>query len=179
VKTPKPKILLPGRPGGGKTTVIKKVVDGLRQRAGGFYTEEIRKKGRREGFLIRTLDGECGILAHLANRGPFRVGRYGVDVDLFEGTVASSLEKAMERHRVIIIDEIGKMELFSQKFRQLVERILRSDRMVLAVIHQGNDPFTREIRRLPNLEEWTVTEKNRDILPSLVLEKMNPSEKQV
>jgi len=72
------------------------------------------------------------------------------------------------------MDEIGKMELFSKQFRQLVERVFASDRMVLAVIHQGRDPFTQRIRQWPNVEEWTITEKNRNTLPSLILEKLNP-----
>jgi nucleoside-triphosphatase len=173
VKTPKPKILLTGRPGVGKTTVVKKVAEGIRDRAGGFYTEEIREKGKRKGFLIRTLRGECGILAHVNHHGPFRVGRYGVDVDRFEEIVASCLESAVEKDEVIIIDEIGKMELFSHRFRQLVEKMLASDKMVLAVIHQRNDSFTRRIRLLPNIREWTVTEKNRDDLPSHILKRMN------
>ncbi|MFQ5886839.1 MAG: nucleoside-triphosphatase, partial [Anaerolineae bacterium] len=38
-------ILLAGRPGVGKTTIIKQVVDMLSGEAGGFYTEEIRQGG--------------------------------------------------------------------------------------------------------------------------------------
>lgn len=173
MKVPKPKILLTGRPGVGKTTVVKTVVNELSGRAGGFYTEEIRKKGKREGFLIHTLKGECGILAHLNYQGPFRVGRYGVDVGLFERMVTPTLEGALARDDVIVIDEIGKMELFSKRFCQLVERVLGSDRMVLAVIHQRKDPFTQKIRLWPHVDQWTVTEKNRDLLPSLILEKLD------
>jgi len=173
MSAPKPKLLLTGRPGIGKTTIVKKVVAGLRDRAGGFYTEEMRSKGKRQGFAIRTLTGEHGVLAHVSHRGPCRVGRYGVDVDRFEGIVTLALERALERDEVIILDEIGKMELFSKQFRELAERVLKSDKMVLAVIHQRNDPFTRRIREWPNLEEWTVTENNRDVFPSLILERLN------
>ncbi len=167
-----PKILLTGRPGVGKTTVVKAVIAALKGEAGGFYTEEIREKGKRQGFMIRTLEGESGILAHVDHRGPFRVGRYGVDVDLFERIIGSCLEKAVENNLVIVIDEIGKMELFSQAFHHLVERVFESNRMVLAVIHQRRGPFTQRLRSWPRVEELTVTEKNRDVLPSIILEKL-------
>jgi nucleoside-triphosphatase len=167
-----PKILLTGRPGVGKTTVIMKVVEEFRGRAGGFCTEEIRKGNTREGFRIRTLDGRNGILAHVSHSGPFRVGRYGVDVDSFEGIVLPSLESAFKRDELVIIDEIGKMELFSRRFRSLILRILASEKKILAVIHQRTDPFTERIRQCPNVEIWTVTKTNRNSLPSLILEKL-------
>jgi len=167
-----PKILLTGRPGVGKTTVIMKVAEGFRGRAGGFYTEEIRKGNLREGFRIRTLDGRDEILAHVSRPGPFRVGRYGVDVDAFDEIAIPSLERALERQELIIIDEVGKMELFSRRFRSLVHRILGSDKKILGVIHQRTDPFTQRIRQLPAVEILAVTETNRNVLPSLILDKL-------
>jgi nucleoside-triphosphatase len=156
----------------GKTTVIMKVVEEFRGRAGGFYTEEIRKGNTREGFRIRTLDGGSGILAHISHSGPFRVGRYGVDVDSFEGIVLPSLEKALKRDELVIIDEIGKMELFSRRFRSVLQRILESEKGILGVIHRETDPFTQRIRRWPAVEILAVTETNRDFLPHLILEKL-------
>lgn len=170
---PYPKLLLTGKPGVGKTTVIKRIIEEAGVRAGGFYTEEIRKGGRREGFHICTLRGDSGVMAHVSHPGPFRVGRYGVDVDLFERIVLPTIEDALNTEEVIIIDEIGRMELFSNRFRRLIERVLKSDRMVLAVIHGRNDPFTQRIRKWPRVEEWTVTERNRDLLPTRILTKLN------
>ncbi len=166
------KIFLTGRPGVGKTTVIMKVVDGFRGKAGGFYTQEIKKGKSREGFQIRTLDDRDGILAHVSHSGPFRVGRYGVDVDAFDGIALPSLEKALERDELVIIDEIGKMELFSQRFRTLIQKVLASDNRILGVIHQRIDPFTQLIRQWPTVEIWTVTEANRDSIPHLILERL-------
>jgi nucleoside-triphosphatase len=97
-------------------------------------------------------------------------------VDRFERIVVPCLGTALEKKKLIIIDEIGKMELFSERFRQMAAEVLGCDRMVLAVIHEGSDGFTRSLRRLPNLEELTVTEKNRDALPSLIVERMNLSD---
>lgn len=167
-----PKILLTGRPGVGKTTVIMKVVRGFRGNAGGFYTEEIREGNTREGFRIKTLDGRSGILSRVSQAGPFRVGKYGVDVDAFDEIAVPSLERALERDELIVIDEIGKMELFSRRFRSLIQRILESQKGTLGVIHQRTDPFTQRIRQWPTVEIWTVTEINRSSLPSLILERL-------
>ncbi|MFQ6078279.1 MAG: NTPase [Thermodesulfobacteriota bacterium] len=166
------KIFLTGRPGVGKTTVIMKVIEGFRGRVGGFYTEEIRTRKIREGFRIKTLDGRDGILSHVNYSGPFRVGRYGVDVDAFDAIAIPSLERAFERGGLIIIDEIGKMELFSRRFRSLIRRVLASDKRILGVIHQMTDPFTQRIRQSPDVKIVAVTEINRKVLPSLILEKL-------
>ena len=156
----------------GKTTVIMKVIDGFRGRAGGFYTEEMRRGNIREGFRIKTLDGRDGILAHVSRSGPFRVGKYGVDVDSFDGIAIPSLERALEKDELIIIDEIGKMELFSRRFRSIILRTLASEKKILGVIHQKTDPFTQRIRQWPAVEIWTITETNRNVLPSLILDKL-------
>jgi nucleoside-triphosphatase len=100
------------------------------------------------------------------------VGRYGVDVDAFDEIAIPSLERALEREELIVIDEIGKMELFSRRFRSLIRRILASDERILGVIHQKTDPFTQRIREWQAVEILTVTETNRNVLPSLILEKL-------
>ena len=77
-------ILLTGRPGCGKTTLIRRVLANYRGDAGGFYTQEIREGGVRKGFEIITLDGDRGILAHVDFPGKQRVGKYRLDPDTFE-----------------------------------------------------------------------------------------------
>src|SRR5437016_6316223 len=78
------KALLTGRPGCGKTTLIKCVVNSLPGRAGGFYTEEIRDGGTRAGFKIVTLDGEEVVFAHVGLKTPEHVGKYGLDLSVLE-----------------------------------------------------------------------------------------------
>jgi nucleoside-triphosphatase len=145
------KILFTGRPGVGKTTVIQKVLSGIEISAGGFYTQEMRegglRQGRRVGFSLRTLDGLEGILAHIGYPGRYRVGRYNVDLLLFEALVLPALEQALREKDLIVIDEIGKMELFSRRFQETVMRIIDQDtRHLLGVIHQTRDPFSTAIR---------------------------------
>ena len=96
-------LLLTGRPGIGKTTVIKAVVGWLGERAGGFYTEEIRDQGRRKGFRLVALDGQAAVMAHvdLRGKGRPRVSRYGVDVGAIERVGVSALQRAMEEEQVL------------------------------------------------------------------------------
>ena len=73
-------LLLKGRPGIGKTTIVRRVLDQLKGvKADGFFTEEIRERGERKGFLIKTLDGMSRVLSHVKFSSRVRVGRYGVD----------------------------------------------------------------------------------------------------
>ena len=165
-----PKVLLTGRPGVGKTTVIMKVIEGFKGRAGGFYTEEMRKGNVREGFRIKTLDGRDGILAHINHSGPFRVGRYGVDVESFDEIAIPSLERALERDELIIIDEIGKMELCSEAFREAVAAAMDSDRAVVATVPIYGLAFVDELKRRPDVILIEITRSNRDALPARVME---------
>ncbi len=73
--------LLTGKPGTGKTSLIKQAVAGMGGKAGGFYTEEIRSGGTRLGFRLVTLDGESAVLAHVNIHSRYRVSKYGVDID--------------------------------------------------------------------------------------------------
>jgi nucleoside-triphosphatase len=164
------KLLLTGPPGIGKTTVIQKVLSGMQVSAGGFYTQEMKEKGRRIGFSLRTLDGKKGVLARIDYQTGFHVGRYGVDITLFEAIAIPALERALEQKELIVIDEIGTMELFSQRFQEMVLRILdQAERDLLGVIHQGSGTFEAAIKKKNDVEIITVNKTNRDQLPALII----------
>ncbi|MEK6635542.1 MAG: NTPase [Planctomycetota bacterium] len=163
-------ILLTGKPGVGKTTVIKKIVPLLGVDAGGFYTEEIRVMDRRMGFRIVTLDGKDGILAHVDCNSNYKVGKYRVDLDSFESVAIPTLEKAIKDKAIIVIDEIGKMELFSMKFKELVSNILDGEKTLLCVIKENGDVFTENIKKRGDVTMITVNYENRERLPEKVFE---------
>jgi len=153
-------ILVKGRPGCGKTTLLKRLLPYMKN-SSGFLTEEIREKGTRIGFSIQTLDGWRGILAHRNFSSGFRVGRYGVNV--------SDLEEACSHigGGTFVIDEIGKMELFSERFRQLVLRVLEEKRLI-ATIMEAPHPFCDRIKSRQDVSLFILTEKNReDVFESL------------
>jgi len=163
-------VLLTGRPGVGKTTLVRKVVESGRPIAGGFYTEEIREVGRRVGFTILTLDGRDGILAHVKSRSKFRVGRYGVNVEAFEDIGVTSIEDALTKDGLVVMDEIGRMELFSEKFQETVLRALDSPRRVFGVLQMKRSKFLNTIRTRADTRIITVSPSNRDTLLPQILD---------
>ncbi|RMF36230.1 MAG: NTPase, partial [Chloroflexi bacterium] len=166
-----PTLLLTGRPGIGKTTIIKAVAQVLGDQAGGFYTEEIRGPGGRKGFRLITLDGEETILAHvqLKGGGRPRVGRYGVDVAALDRVGVAAIERALADREVIIVDEIGKMELFSGNFKEAVMRAVLSPRPLVATIMAKKNAWADALKMMPGITLWEVTQQKRDALHDQVL----------
>jgi nucleoside-triphosphatase len=151
--------LLTGKPGTGKTTVIKEVIAGQEIKSGGFYTEEIRTAGVRQGFRIITLDGQDAVLSHIDTPGRYRVSKYGVDVANLENIGAAAIERAIADSDLIVIDEIGKMELFSPRFRETVLKAIDSGKKVLGTIMLNPHPFADQIKHRPEVK---VVELRRD-----------------
>ncbi len=158
-------LLLTGKPGVGKTTLIERVAERLRGRLrlAGFTTAEMRNSaGQRLGFRIVTLDGRQGELARIGLPSLVRVGRYGVNLESFERLALPEL--ARRDVDLLVIDEIGKMECASARFRRAVEDALDAPVNVLATLGIGRLPFFQALRERPDVELITVTERNCDAL---------------
>ena len=153
--------LLTGRPGSGKTSLIKQVVAELQLRAGGFYTEEIRSQGTRLGFKLITLDGQETVLAHVDIKSRYRVSRYGVDVESLDRVGVPTLYQAAAQDNLRVIDEIGKMELFSLKFRQAVLDVIESGKRMLGTVMLNSNPWADAIKRKPQVKVVELTRENR------------------
>lgn len=163
-------LLLSGAPGVGKTTIIQKVAHQVSAyELRGFFTEEIREGGIRKGFKLISFDGQSSVLAHVDFSSRFRVGKYGVDVAGLEETAASLLRSDPPAD-LYLIDEIGKMECFSDRFRSGVRRLLDTDRLVVATVAQHGAGFIAEVKEHPDAAVWEVTRSNREVLPERVIE---------
>lgn len=168
----KPVLLLTGAPGCGKTTLIKRIVARLSKPSGGFYTQEIRQGGKRLGFVLITLDGKSGILAHVNIKSSKRVGKYGVDLKLLERLAITSIYHTINTNGILIIDEIGPMEILSQEFRQAVLTALKSKSPILGSIVQRNTPFTDHIKTMAGVQILEVHPENRETLVDDILTRL-------
>jgi nucleoside-triphosphatase THEP1 len=164
-------LLLIGRPGIGKTTVIQAVVERLAGQAGGFYTEEIRGPSGRKGFRLVTLDGQEAVMAHMNLRGQGRprVGRYGVDAGAIERVGVAALRRAMQEEQIVVVDEIGKMELFCGPFKEAVLQAVGGPCVVVATAMVRPNPWVDSLKAMPNVAIWEVTVENRDELAEQVV----------
>ncbi len=154
--------LLTGMPGTGKTSLIKRAITSLNGRAGGFYTEEIRSMGDRQGFRIVTLNNQTIQFAHINLKSPYRVSKYGVDLQVLESTGVEAIQEAARHRELVIIDEIGKMELFSDKFKAAVSEIIDSGKKVLGTIMLKPHPWADELKKRPQVYLITVTRHNHE-----------------
>ncbi len=157
-------ILLTGRPGVGKTTLIQNLSYELQTyRPAGFYTAEIREKGKRRGFELISLGGKRMILAEINYSGQAKVGKYGVDLAGFEAFLDHLILKDQQAG-FIIIDEIGKMECLSTKFIQVVKQLLNSVQPLVATVAVKGSGFIDKVKQRNDVEILQVTEKNRSDL---------------
>lgn len=160
--------LVTGKPGIGKTTLIRQVISTMRLRTAGFYTEDLRAAGVREGFRIVTLEGDIALLAASGHPGPLRVSKYGVDLQELERVGVAALRRALDRGHVMVADEIGRMQLFSRAFRQTVFEAVRNGHPLLGTIMLGRNPYADRIKAHTNVELLELTEDNRQELLNLL-----------
>jgi nucleoside-triphosphatase len=169
------RILLEGRPGVGKSTVARRLAERLLESGvpvTGFVTDELRESGRRVGFAVETLDGRRAVLARVGLRSPVRVSKYGVDLEAFE-RVALRTVRPKSKRTLVLIDELGKMELASERFRAAVTELFETTRPVVATVHVARDPFTDALKRRRDVETVRVSTRNRDELPDQLAERLS------
>ena len=167
------RVAITGPPGSGKSTLARKVIDLLGRRAGGVLAREVRRGRERTGFLLEDiLTGEEGTLASVDGDGP-RIGKYRVCLRDLEEVGAGAVVRAVREAEVVVIDEVGPMELLSEPFAGAVEAALDSDRAMLVVVHaKSSHPLAERIRG--ELRLFIVTEENRDRLPEEVVSALAP-----
>jgi len=165
-------ILLTGHPGVGKTTIIRKIIEKLKIPAGGFYTEEIRENDLRMGFAVATLSGFKGVLAHRNFKSRYKVGQYGVGVYTLNRIGVKEIQGCLMEKKLIVIDEIGKMELLSPQFQAVVEKALDADNPVLGTITLARHPFVQKLAARSDVKIIEVTKENREVVFKALLKDM-------
>lgn len=170
-----PLVLLTGPPGVGKTTALRRACDALPVKpVSGFYTEEVRASGVRQGFRLVTFDGEARTIADVRRPGPPRVGKYGVDAAAIDA-VARRVLAPGPAVALYVIDEIGKMECLAPGFVDAVRRLLALSCPMLATVSLRGEGLIEEVKRDRRARLVYLTRENRDRLPEEIVRMLQQS----
>lgn len=171
-------ILLTGPPGIGKTSVLRRTINDLKEKqyeVGGIICHEVREAGVRVGFEIMDLStGQRGWLAHVNQSTGPKIGKYTVNLTDLEIIGAGSILDAIKNSDIIAVDEIGPMELTSSAFTNALVRAVESDKPLLGTIHYKiSTPFIDSIKTIDDTEILKVTYENREELQSMIVDKIS------
>lgn len=169
------KLFLTGDAGVGKTTAVRRIVERLQATVPmtGFLTEELMEEGRRRGFVGKTLDGETFLLADRATKGAFRVGPYGVVLEGLESVGLAALVPRADT-RLVVLDEVGKMECFSAAFRERVEELLAGPLPLVATVASHGVGFVKRVRQDPRVTLLRFERQSRAAIVGEVLRRLAP-----
>lgn len=168
--------VLTAPPKTGKSTAIKKIINMLgTKNCCGFYTKEMIEDGQRVGFKIVTLSGKEGILARVSYDGEYIIGKYGVNLKEFKKLALTELENIInaDDNKYVIIDEIGPMQLFSNKYKELLLKIASTDRKIIGTAFYDSYDWLDDFKKLDNVELIEINEMNRNDIPMEVVEKIS------
>jgi len=170
-------VFVTGRPGVGKTSVLLRAVDVLKAegyKVGGMISREIRERGVRVGFEIADFHtGQRGWLAHITQRTGPQISKYRVNLSDLNVIGASSIVNATRDADIIVVDEIGPMELFSLEFKKAVDQAIKGGKPVVGTIHfRARDPLINTIKAREDTEILEVTYENRENLHNAIISKV-------
>jgi nucleoside-triphosphatase len=169
-------LFITGSPATGKTSVLLKTIEVLKARGcsvGGMVSREVRTCGARVGFEILDLSsGRRGWLAHVSQKHGPRIGKYRVNLEDLDNIGAEAVAIAVENADVVAIDEIGPMELCSERFREAVVKAVESRKLVVGTVHwKTRDKLIQKISAREDAEIYKVTYENRGNLHEIIVEK--------
>jgi len=168
-------LFVTGRPGIGKTTVVLNAVERLRSEGyivGGMISREVRQEGSRIGFeIVDIKTGEKGWLAHVTQPIGPQVSKYRVNLRDLDTIGVKAIQTALREADIVVVDEIGPMELFSQAFKQIVREAVDSRKLILGVIHHSaRDQVIESIKGRDDTEIFEVTLENRSSVHNVLIQ---------
>ena len=163
------KIGITGLPGSGKTQTLLRIIQIVEQEGmtvGGMVTEPIIERSHRSGFtLTNWITKEHEVLAHEGLKSRQRSGKYGVNLAALEGLGVQALEQARADADVIVIDEVGKIEVECEAFNRCVVDTLDASKSIVMTLHKkSRNPLLQDIRRRDDLRLLEVTPVNKNLL---------------
>jgi len=172
------KIGITGLPGAGKTKTLLRVIEMLgveELKIGGMVTEPIMDGRRKVGFSVcDVVTNESSIYAHIDIESRITDGKLGVDLVKFESVAVNAIRTACETCDIIVIDEVGKVEVESQAFIDAVKFTLDAGKPMILTLHKkSRNPLLQDIRRRDDVRILEVTPTNRNLLPHKIIRLMN------
>jgi nucleoside-triphosphatase len=161
-------VFLTGAPGAGKTTLIQRIHTHYKNkglRIDGIITREVRENDQRTGFKITNLaSGAEGWLARVGQGVGPRIGKYNVVSEDLEVIGVGALKKATEgRADLVLVDEIGPMEMTSGPFRDAIAKLLSQRGIVIATVKYGSHyPEVERASMTVESVSLEVSKGNRD-----------------
>ena len=153
-------ILITGLPKSGKSTILKKIIQQFDQKIG-FNTNEVLENGERIGFEIETNAGDNSMLANVNFKTDFKVSKYFVNIKNLDAIIPSV--NKFNKNDLLFLDEIGQMQLFSEKFKVLVKKYLDSHNTFIATLSKiYNNEFIESIKKRNDIILIEINEENRD-----------------
>ena len=176
--TLKPLILVTGKPGIGKTSILRRAVKELKNRkyeVGGMVCREVREAGVRVGFEIMDLSsGQRGWLAHVNQPTGPRIGKYHVNLIDLDVIGVGAILAALKNADILAVDEIGPMELLSIAFSNALVKAVESSKPILGTIHYGlRNSLVSNIKKREDTVILKVTYQNRENLHNLIVNKIS------
>ena len=171
------KVGITGLPGAGKTQALIKVIEMLEEESlvvGGMVTEPIVENSKRVGFYVMDWKSKRkAVFAHIETESKFYVGKYGVNLESLDTVGVEALNDATKNADVIVIDEVGKMEVESEKFVKAVKDAMEVDKPIILTLHKkSRNPLLQDIRRRDDVRILEVTPINRNLLPYKIIKLM-------
>ncbi len=154
-------ILITGPPASGKSTLLQEITKG--KNISGIITNEIRKDHERWGFVVADVKTERHTIMASTDIRPAVVGKYGVDVFAFEKIAVPAIENGInDENAIIIIDEIGNMELLSERFKIVVEKALETKRVLGTISMKSRDDFVSKVKLRSDVRVYYLTPINHE-----------------
>ncbi len=168
------KIGITGLPGAGKTEALLKVIEMLEvdgHTVGGMITTPIYERGKKIGFEVMDWHSKrLGIFAHRDYETPIKIGNLFVAIDVLNEIGVPSIDWATDEADIIVIDEVGKMEVESETFIQAVKHALEAAKPLILTLHKkSRNPLLQDIRRRDDVRILEVTPINRNLLPYKII----------
>lgn len=158
------KILITGKPGSGKSTLVKETIEKLDRNISGILSPEIREGRKRKGFkIIDYYTGKEEILASVnIKQGP-KIGKYTVNISGIN-KIVEIFKENWNKTDLVIVDELGPMELKSRKFQKLINEIFQSDKDILCIIHRNLVNKYKKYGKIYKIEKNNFEEVKKEII---------------